>query len=163
MPLFLGAAAVSDLRSRTIPNLLTGGMAVTGLVLCVTGRGVVRSGPALLAGSVALVIGVLLQLARVVGGGDVKLFAALAIWLGPSGSIDAALATAIAGGVLGVFFLRRPPRVVGGPRADCPVPVMSRLQLDDGRDFDRVPYGVAVAAGGLWVWWSHLGIPGGWS
>ncbi len=163
LPLFLCAAAVSDLRHRSIPNLLTGGMAVIGVVLCLTGSGVVGVGPALLAGVVALVIGVLLQVARLIGGGDAKLFAALAIWIGPRGSVDAVLATAIAGGVLALFFLRRFSPVGGTVETQSALPLMSRLQLDEGRDFERVPYGVAVAAGGLWVWFSHLEIPGGWS
>jgi prepilin peptidase CpaA len=163
LPLFLGAAAMWDLRSRTIPNLLTGGMATAGLLLSLSGNGVVSVGPAVLAGAVALVFGVLLQLARLVGGGDVKLFAALAIWFGPRGSVDAALATAIAGGVLALFFLKRPAPVAEGATTEGASPLLSRLQLDEGRDFDRVPYGVAVAAGGLWVWWSHLGFTGVWS
>ena len=161
LPLFLGAAALSDLRSRTISNALTGGMAVVGVVLFTTGLGVTAPVPALLAGTVSLLVGLLLQAARLMGGGDVKLFSAMALWLGPSGSANAALATAIAGGVLALFFLRRAAPVIGGVKSDGPVPIMSRLQLDEGRDFDRVPYGVAVAAGGLWVWWSYLGFPGG--
>ena len=161
LPLFLGAAALSDLRSRTISNALTGGMAVVGVVLFTTGLGVTAPVPALWAGTVSLLVGLLLQVARLVGGGDVKLFAAMALWLGPSGSVNAALATAIAGGVVALFFLRRPTPESSGVKADRSVPVLSRLQLDEGRDDDRVPYGVAVAAGGLWVWWSHLGFPGG--
>ena len=162
LPLFLVTAALSDLRSRSIPNALTGGMAVVGVVLCISGSSVIALQPALLASVVSLALGLLLQMARLVGGGDVKLFAAMAVWLGPSGSVNAALATAIAGGVLALFFLRRRTPANGEAKADGPVPMISRLQLDEGRDFDRVPYGVAVAAGGLWVWWSHLGFPGGW-
>ena len=161
LPLFLCASAVSDLRHRSIPNLLTGSMAVVGVLLSVTGSGVLGAGSALLAGAVTLAIGLLLQVARLVGGGDVKLFAAMAMWIGPKGSVDAALATAIAGGVLALFFLRRPSPVSGAVQSPGPPPLISRLQLDEGRDFERVPYGVAVAAGGLWVWWSHLRISGG--
>jgi prepilin peptidase CpaA len=161
LPLFLCAAAVSDVRHRQIPNLLTGGMALVGVMLSLADGGLARTWPGVWAGVVALLIGLVLQLARLVGGGDVKLFAALAIWLGAKGSMDAALATAIAGGVLALFFLRRPSSLGDDVRSDGPL--MSRLQLDEDRDFERVPYGVAVAAGGMWVWWSHLGTPGGWS
>lgn len=161
LPLFLVAAAVSDVRRRQIPNYLSGGMAVVGFMLCLSGAGVVATGPALLAGGIAMLIGLLLQVVRLVGGGDVKLFAAMAIWIGPKASLDAVLATALAGGVLALFFLRRQSSPGGAALPDGPL--MSRLQLDEGRDFERVPYGVAVAAGGLWVWWSHLGTPGGWS
>ena len=163
LPCFLAAAAIMDARSRTIPNFLTGSMAVVGAALCLTGSGVTSLPSALLAAGVSLCLGFLLQVARLMGGGDVKLFAALAMWLGPSGSVTAALATAIAGGVLALFFLRRPTPSNGEVKTDSAVPLVARLQLDDGRDFERVPYGVAVAAGGLWVWWSHVGFPGGWS
>ena len=108
LPVFLVSAAIADVHSRTIPNALTGSMAVCGLVLSLVGYGNADFGPAIRAGAISLVIGVLLQLARLVGGGDVKLFTALAIWLGPSGATAAALATAIVGGVLALFFLRRP-------------------------------------------------------
>ncbi len=159
--MFLVASAVSDLRHRSIPNLLTGSMAAVGVLLSITGSGVVGIASATTAGVCALVIGLLMQISRLVGGGDAKLFAAMALWIGPKGSIDAMLATAIAGGVLALFFLRRASPVSGTSRPSGSPPLISRLQLDDGRDFERVPYGVAVAAGGLWVWWSHLGTPGG--
>ena len=160
LPLFLVAAAVSDLRRRRIPNYLSGGMALVGLVLCLTGVGVVNTWSALMAGTIAMLVGLLLQVLRLVGGGDVKLFAALALWIGPKGSVDAVLATAIAGGVLALFFLRR-ASAVSEVTPNESGRLLARLQLDEGRDFERVPYGVAVAAGGLWVWWSHVGISGG--
>lgn len=160
LPLFLVAAAVSDLRQRQIPNYLSGGMALVGLALCLSGVGVVSIWSALLAGTIAMLVGLVLQVLRLVGGGDVKLFAALALWIGPKGSVDAVLATAIAGGVLALFFLRR-PTASGAVTPNESGRLLSRLQLDEGRDFERVPYGVAVAAGGLWVWWSHVGTSGG--
>lgn len=158
LPLFLGAAAFWDLRWRSIPNPLTGAMALVGIGVCLAGGGVTTVGAALWAGFASLAIGVLLQFGRLLGGGDAKLFAALGVWLGPGRTVDAALATAIAGGVLALFYLRRvrTPDAV----ADLSPTLLARLQLDDGPDFGRVPYGVAIAAGGLWVWSSLLGVPG---
>ncbi len=160
LPLFLVCAAVADIRRREIPNLLTASMAVAGVVLSLVGVGVAAPSQALLAGSVSLAIGLGLQALRLTGGGDVKLFAALALWLGPSGSIDAALAMAISGGVLALFFLRRSRSPNGAGESAKARTTLGRLQLDAGPDTGRVPYGVAIAAGGLWVWSSHLGASG---
>ena len=161
LPCFLLCAAFWDWRYRTIPNLLTGTMALCGVALSSSGHGLASPGSVLLAGAVSLFVGLMFQLARFMGGGDVKLFAALALWLGPAGSVSAALATAIAGGAFALFFIRRPTPSNGEVKADTLVRLAARLQLDEGRDFERVPYGVAVAAGGLWVWWSHVGFTGG--
>lgn len=163
LPCFLLAAAICDIRRRSIPNVLTGSMAAVGLIVSLTGQGMSAIVPAALGAVVSFSVGVMMLFARLVGGGDVKFFAAMAIWLGPAASIDAALAMAIAGGLLALFFLRRPAPASGVAQADGPESWVGRLQLDEGRDFDRVPYGVAVAAGGLWVWLSHVGTPGGWS
>jgi prepilin peptidase CpaA len=155
LPVFLVGAALSDIARREIPNLLTASMAVVGVGVGVAGIGGTSLSRALLAGTVSLVIGIALQLGRLMGGGDVKLFAALGVWLGPSGTVDAALATAIAGGVLAIFYLRRSS--AAGSISSAPASPLARLQLDDGPDFGRVPYGVAIAAGGLWVWLSRFG------
>ena len=156
LPVFLVGAALSDISRREIPNMLTACMAIVGVGVSVAGLGETSLTRALLAGTVSLGVGIVLQLARLMGGGDVKLFAALGVWLGPAGTVDAALATAIAGGVLAVFYLRR----TTAERAPNSTPVsaaLARLQLDDGPDFHRVPYAVAIAAGGLWVWLSRFG------
>ena len=163
LPCFLIVAALWDVRYRTIPNFLTGSMAVAGAAVSFSGLGFSSLPAALLTGAISFLVGLLLQFARLVGGGDVKLFAAMAIWLGPAATVDAALGMAVAGGLLAFFFLRRPAPPSGAAKTAGPESWVGRLQLDDGRDFDRVPYGVAVAAGGLWVWLSHFGLPGGWS
>jgi prepilin peptidase CpaA len=146
LPLFLTAAAVSDLRTRRIPNALTALMALTGVAVGVSGSGPASWQSGLIAGGISLMAGMLLHTARVIGGGDIKLFAASAIWLGPAATVSAALATAIVGGVLALFFLRgrRPAMPSGG--------TPSRWQLDDTSDAPRVPYGVAIAGGCLWAW-----------
>lgn len=151
-PLFLIAAAVCDVRTRRIPNVVTALMALAGLVVCWTGIGPASLRAGLLAGGLSLVVGMMLQMMRVMGGGDVKLFAAAAVWLGPAPTTTAALATAIAGGLAGLYYLRTPALRAAPSRIE-PTP-LSRLQLDDGPDDQRVPYGVAIAAGCLWAWWS---------
>ncbi len=147
---FLVAAAVCDLRARRIPNALTAACASVGLFMLLLNQTQVSLSSALLACVLALVAGIVMQWMRLMGGGDVKLFAASALWLG-SATFDAALATAVAGGVLAAFYLRSSARSVqeGGDGTSRGV---ARLQLDDQSDAGRVPYGVAIAVGCLWTW-----------
>jgi prepilin peptidase CpaA len=70
--------------------------------------------------------------AGMMGGGDVKLAAALALWFPPAGTIKFLVMMSIAGGVLTLAILvwHRARRNVGSP---------------------KIPYGVAIAAGALFV------------
>ena len=156
---FLGAAAVFDLRARRIPNTLTAALAIAGILMLVVRQNHLPVQSAVIACVTALTAGILMQWLRLMGGGDVKLFAASALWLGPA-TLTAALATAVAGGVLALFFLRSSarPSTVGTDGTERGV---ARLQLDDGPDGGRVPYGVAIAAGCLWAWFDLGGLTRG--
>lgn len=162
LPALLGAAAIADLRTRRIPDAVTALIAVAGVVVCASGTGHVSLPSGLFASCVSLVCGMILHSLRLLGGGDVKLFVAAAIWLGPAGTRTAALATAILGGMLAVPYLRIAARGVVVDRSDPPrVAGAARFQLDDAPDTSRVPYGVAIAAGVLWSWWGITGLLGG--
>lgn len=95
-----GMGALTDLRTRRVPNWLTLGIAAFGIALAVFGHGAVGLGGAL----AGLVLGLLLMLPGhfigATGAGDVKLFAAMGTLLGPSGIGSAFLYTAIAGGAI---------------------------------------------------------------
>jgi prepilin peptidase CpaA len=98
-----GASSTAiDLRTRRIPNLLTGGLALVGLAVAAFGIGAVTL-PQALAG---LVVGFIVMLPGHVvgatGAGDVKLFAALGTLLGPGGALLAFFYTALAGGALAI-------------------------------------------------------------
>jgi prepilin peptidase CpaA len=103
-----GLAAVIDLRTRRIPNALTGSLAVVGLGLAAAQLGTVGIGGAI----VGFLLGFAFMLPGNVfgatGAGDVKLFAAAGAILGPATTVRAFMFTAIAGGVLAlVVALRR--------------------------------------------------------
>ena len=94
------AATVVDVRQRRVPNVLTMGVASTGLVLAMSGLGTVGVGAALggLAAGLALLLPA--HMFGATGAGDVKLLAAFGALLGPADVFDAFVRAAILGGVM---------------------------------------------------------------
>ncbi len=93
----LGTACVTDVAARRIPNAVVAAIAASGLWAQWWSAGIRGAGLGLLAGSIVLVglfpgwsLGKL-------GGGDVKLAAAVAVWVGPSKLLAFALFTGAAG------------------------------------------------------------------
>jgi prepilin peptidase CpaA len=95
-------SAAIDLRTRRLPNPLTLGLSVGGVVLAATGHGAVTLTGALIGFVVGLVVMLPGHVIGATGAGDVKLFAAFGTFLGPKVIAIAFLYTAIAGGVLAV-------------------------------------------------------------
>jgi prepilin peptidase CpaA len=103
-----GLAAVIDLRTRRIPNALTGALAVIGVAIAAAKLGPVGLGGALLGCALGLAFMLPGHLFGATGAGDVKLFAAAGALLGPATTVQAFLYTAITGGVLAlVIAIRR--------------------------------------------------------
>jgi prepilin peptidase CpaA len=146
LPLFLLAAAFCDLTRYTIPNRLCAALALVfvpfalllPLPLSVLGLH-------LAAGAIGLALGFALFAAGWIGGGDAKLFAAIALWLGFGDLTAYAVAAAIFGGALTLtlLMLRQVP---------LPAVLLGQgwiLKLHDRRS--GIPYGVALAAGAFAV------------
>jgi prepilin peptidase CpaA len=146
--ILLITAAVQDLRTMTIGNGLSLGIAGLFAVWSLAAISADRlptltlawsvgGGIAVLAaGAVAFAVGLL-------GGGDVKLLAAMSLFAGPSRLLDSLTITALAGGLLGLAILAGAP--IGRSLATCDGETL-RARLRRG-----LPYGPAIAAGGLWV------------
>jgi len=118
--LSLAVASLIDLRSQRIPNALTLPCALAALAYHL-----LIQGPHGLWFSLAgLGVGLGLMLApflfRVMGGGDVKLLAAVGAWVGPQIVLVAFLLTSLAGGVYALAVLAR--------RADALRGVFARLR-----------------------------------
>lgn len=134
----LASAAVIDLRRFIIPNSLV--VALLGLWpvwVAVTGAGPVAH--TLIGAGAVFALCIVFYSCGVMGGGDAKLLTVLALWAGPSGLFALILYTSIAGGVLSIFWM---------------LPVRAKLAPVIGwaeglRDNKHIPYGVAIAAGGL--------------
>jgi prepilin peptidase CpaA len=142
LPLLLAVAAGWDLASFTIPNFLNLALpAVFALFAIAVGLTWPAIGWHLLAGLLGLFVGFTLFALGYIGGGDAKLFAAVALWLGLRDLMPYALLASVLGGVLtlGLILLRQ-----------CPLPdPLARqgwiVKLHDARS--GIPYGVALAAG----------------
>ena len=152
----LAAAAWLDLRERRIPNWLAGATALLGLT------GVAGIGPEalldhLLVALCVLGTGIVAWRCRWLGGGDVKLLAALALWAGSPRVGDLLLGTALAGGILAMGMLLTRRIAVSLPAAALWVLVGTRLPARITASAPRtegpmsLPYGVAIACGGLWL------------
>ncbi|MFZ5783635.1 MAG: prepilin peptidase [Pseudomonadota bacterium] len=141
----LGVAAWRDYRTLRIAN----GFSVAIIVVfalwalsgVVSGRG---PSPADVAWSVACAVSVFAVGAAAfavggTGGGDVKLLAAATLFAGPSLLLELVLVTAIAGGLLALAALAGAP--IGATAAGG---APSRWRRS-------IPYGPAIAVGGLWV------------
>ena len=150
-PLLVLAAAVKDLTSYTIPNWISLGLLAAWVPAA--GASLAAGVPAgelltcLAVGAAALVVGVGMFAFRWIGGGDAKLMAAAALWLGAPGLAPFLMWTTLAGGALTFMLIavrRHGHAFVSetGPEAQHWV----------GRLMDRrgdVPYGVAICAGAL--------------
>ena len=149
LPALLIAAAVSDLLSYTIPNVITGGMLLLFvpflILVSLSGQGIGWSeiGLHLLAGAIGLVAGMVFFAAGWVGGGDAKLFAAVLLWFGFDALPDYAIAAAIFGGVLTLALLML--RQVPLPSFLVRQPWFARLSDQKA----GVPYGVSLALAAL--------------
>lgn len=142
----LAASAGADAASRRIPNALTVSIAAVGLLHAVT-----TSGPAsaLVNIAVAVLLGAALAWAwrrGFLGGGDVKLAVACAVWLGPRSLATFLAATAISGGALAVVCaLASPGPGSAGAAPDARLPFRERIRGA------TVPYGAAIAAGAVYA------------
>lgn len=142
LPLLLTAAGIWDLTSFTIPNFLNATLLAAFVMFAfAAGLGLAAVGWHLLAGLAGLLLGLALFSLGYVGGGDAKLFAVMALWLGFKDLVPYLLIASIAGGALTIILLvlRQFP---------LPLPLLRHawiVKLHDGRS--GIPYGVALAAG----------------
>ena len=141
MPILLGALALAllygaatDIKSRTIANWLNASIALAAPVFWWASGMALWPDIAIQLGLAVVTFAILAGLFAInmMGGGDVKLLTALALWFVPSHFLELIVVMAIAGGILTI--------IMGAWH------VMRRQ-----RERLAIPYGVAIAFAGLWV------------
>ncbi len=147
--LVIGAAW--DLAKRRIPNLVAGAAAVLGLVAQLVDRGWLSAASGLAAAVVSVALLYRPWVAGGIGGGDVKLAAAVAIWVGLESMIRYALAVAAAGGVVALaMYLSSRKAIRQEVRTNLTLAALQQtLPTVEVPAAGRasVPYGLAIAAG----------------
>lgn len=127
-------AAVTDIRRRQIDNWLNAAIVLAAPLWWWASGLTLWPGVAWQVGIAALTFAVCAGLfaMRAMGGGDVKLLTALALWIAPPAFLQLIVIMALLGGlltvVLGAWHITR-----------------------HRRDRLAIPYGVAISAAGLWV------------
>ena len=117
--LLMIAAAISDVRSRTISNELNAAMALLAI-------------PFWIASGLALWLFAI----GAMGGGDVKMIGAVMLWIPLPLFLPMLMIMAIGGGILSAVML-------------------IHMKLRPSDKAVEVPYGVAIAAAGLWALHQH--------
>ena len=143
-PLAMILAAMSDLTTMTIPNRISIALAAVFIPLAlIAGLSLQDFGLHFAAGAIMLAVGIGLFAIGVLGGGDAKLLAAGALWVGFGQLLPFLTHVAIFGGLLSVAVLAYrnyvPEGALAGPGWAL------RLKQKNG----GIPYGIAIAAGAL--------------
>jgi prepilin peptidase CpaA len=142
----LAAATIQDAVQLRISNIISASvlilaivaMAVSGFQASVWQNAVVFA--------LVLTIGTLLFSRNILGGGDVKLFAGVALWADFASALQLIASILVAGGILAIIIITL--------RLLAPKKLTSRVKTLQPRA--GIPYGVAIAAGTLLV----LALPG---
>ena len=145
-PFGMAFAAATDLFTMTIPNRLTLGLAVAFFLLApIAGLGWQDILSHMAGGATMLLAGILLFSLGWLGGGDAKLLAAASLWLGFDQLAMFLTYTAAFGGALALAILA----YRGAPVSAFPLPGWAARLHTKG---EGMPYGVAIAAGALFVY-----------
>jgi prepilin peptidase CpaA len=146
-PAAMAFAGAMDLFTMTIPNRVSLALiAAFAVVVAMTGAPLTVVINHIGAGIVFLGVGIFMFSMRWLGGGDAKLLAAAALWLGFDSVFPYLVLVTVLGGLLAVGLLSF--------RSIAPPVWMMRqewaLRLHDRQG--GIPYGIALAGAALWVY-----------
>ena len=151
-PILLLAAGIGDFLTMRIPNWLNGALIISFFAMIfVAGMPFDIVKWHLAAAAIVLVAGIILFFTIQFGGGDAKMLAASALWIGWAQLVPFLLYTALAGGGLAVLaIVWRRIGHEGEMRGMSWFRGLFNKQI-------KVPYGVAIAIGGIAAfsetWW----------
>ena len=158
-PLTVLYAVVSDVRSLKIPNWASIGIAVTFLPAALLG-GMDLATIAIHygIGAVLLAVGMFLFIRGIVGGGDVKLLAAITVWIGWDDLGLYLFLVALIGGALALVVMAI-GRISRLPSFLDSVPWLGR----DPASAQGVPYGVAIGLAAILLFSRLAVVPRAWA
>lgn len=143
----IGAAAFYDLWKFVVPNFIPIALSLLFLAVAVLRQDDIELIGHVGAGILVFGIGALAYRFRVLGGGDVKLLAAVALWVGWDLLPLYLLAVALCGGVLALLLLGLRGllhRIYRPASSRAVLPPVLRLG-------ESVPYAMAIGAGAVFV------------
>ena len=147
--------ATLDIATRLIRNEICLALALLGIASQLASP--MQVAESLIAATILLLLLLLIYQRGWIGGGDVKLLVALAVGLPMMGVIQLLTITALAGGVLALVHLMM--RILPYPRlAPAGSSFVRRVYaIERWRHLRHapLPYGVAVACGGIWTVFSR--------
>lgn len=168
----LVVGALNDIDCRRLPNWLTSAVAVLYALFVAVSPTPIDWMSAFLVAALVFAVGFACFAFQLIGGGDVKLMAGLALWAGLDHIALFLTVTSLAGGLLSLVMLmlqrwqRSPLSLMLSPLTN---PITKRLHrsaalagtpspsdLADIRVNESLPYGVAIAAGGFAVIYALL-------
>jgi prepilin peptidase CpaA len=142
----LTLAAYGDIRNYRIPNWLSLAIAALYPVHVLASNVPVDWIGAVIVTFVVFVLAVVLFVGRVMGGGDVKLIAAVALWAGPAFIADFIVVMALSGALLAIMLM--------SPLRHGLALAFEKAGNHQSRDAvlaKIIPYGLAIAVGGYVV------------
>ena len=157
----VGTAAIIDIRTRRIPNLLTFGAAAAAVAYHVWTAGLHGLALSVAGWAVGIALFLPMFLLKGMGAGDVKLLGAVGAWLGTMGVLFAGLYSVLAGGVLALIvgamhgYLGKAFSNLWGLLAfwrTAGIQPLPGLTIEDAAG-PRLAYGVAIAAGTFAAVW----------
>jgi prepilin peptidase CpaA len=153
--LLLLYVATMDIATRLIRNEICLALALLGIVGQLASP--MQVAESLIAATILLLLLLVIYTRGWIGGGDVKLLAALAIGLPLMGVIQLLTITALAGGVLSLMHLMM--RLLPYPKLAPAGSSLARrvYAIERWRHLRQapLPYGVAIACGGIWTIFSR--------
>ncbi len=146
-PVLMAFAASSDLLTMRISNRLVAAVLIGFLVVApLVGLPLITIGEHLLCGLAVLVVGFAFFSFGWIGGGDAKFVAATSTWLGFNLMLPFVVYASLLGGALTLIIL-------AARRWPLPERLRRMAWLDRLHDHTKgVPYGIALALGGLLVY-----------
>ena len=149
-PICLGVAAVSDVKTGEIPNIVSLILISVAFILLLLRNAplnefIIRGGISI----TILIICILLFRFSALGGGDGKLLTAVSVWSGPQFTLKFLIIMSLVGGLiaLAILLLRQLPKKY---EVSLPFVIRKYCSATVG-----IPYAVAIAVSGIFCWWSH--------